>query len=392
MIKKHLFVIIICIITFTNINAQFPLGVGKNNDPMLNKAESNFLNKYYKRNKGSFNFTGKKIWFAYAYNEDFEENKDIRTCKEQFFYMAQNDKKLFSRIIVLEFNEKEKLKNSDGIIYFSKSYVIQTNESRGEIINEIVEFEKKYPQYINEMGQDNNEFLNFYEEDYFKYKFDTEYIFRNKTVGYYYYNYKNDIIHFQGKMDYFSKLKKRKPFRYYEYEDKLLVDKKEMLKLDIYGNYDAVIITFNKSSSPSSERRSRVLYSLIFPLIMVLLASAPTVLGPLLLKFIARFAGVYAKFKSSFLIIFISCLPIYLVSWLLGISKIFYNDYHRDFSYSAFIMIFIVQVIVLIVTEIIIWRISFRESLIIAVVYSIISSFIIYIVSMFMSVGDMMLS
>jgi len=278
--------------------------------------------------------------------------------------MIQNNEKLYSKLMILNLDEKKRLKNYDGLILFSKSFIGKVEGSyRSNLIEEIVEREKNYPTFIDKMGVDNDKFLNYYEKDYFKYKFETNFNFDNKIIGYIYYD--ENGKHYQTKMEYFNKLRKRQPWRYFEYKDELIVESNKTIKLGIYN----AIIVINRITPSNNQTYNP--YNLLYITIVVIAIA----LGTLTLLIIAKRLGYHPSFITSFIIIFLlSLIQIIILAGLviIGLSEIIVVFNALFFLATLFILFLMIKLIL---------KYSSIDSFQISFYYSILASIVMYIIT-----------
>lgn len=387
--KRYLFVMTFGFLAFVNLIAQLPAGVGLNNDPRLNKAESTFMNRSYK-NKGGFNFRNKRIGFVSVYDRILHQ--DYRSSKYQYFQMFNNKKKFYSELIILTLNEKKRLKYYDGLILFSKQMIEQKNRLRSKSIDLLIEREKNNPTYLYKMGLNSDKFLNSYETDYFNNKFETDFNFKNKMIGYLYYD--NDgVEYYQTKLEYFNKLKRKVHQNQFYSNDRVIFHNNTMIES---GDYDAIIVSGSKvsKSRANQSRLTGILGFIKSFFILLLIISVPVVLGTLVFKLVARSEGVKKGSKSSVLIVILSSIITIILISISKIPKILEKQYFSNdhFSIIAFIPIFILNLLILTILVKILWRVPWGKSLNISFKFAIPSSIVIYLIIYFASIAQYALS
>ena len=234
--KKKLilvFIIITNILFGQKINKD---SLGLDYNPYLTEKESKYFNREFKDQLNNFDFTHKKIGFAFV-----EDN--FLTNKKHFFRLKKDRGNNFNyKLIVLTDDEKIKSGGYDAFIIILKKNEQLTEKKRAKLIKAFSRREKSLPKNLYKLGLDNNLLLTKYEAEYFNMKFkDRGFDFNNKMIGFFIGNNGSSI---QTKKEYFDRLKERLSHNYSASMDILIVLTEEQ-KIES-GGFDAIIVSWSK--------------------------------------------------------------------------------------------------------------------------------------------------
>lgn len=183
------------------------LDKGIDNNPVLNKAESDYLNVFLKNQRQNFNFDNKKTAFV-----SLDLGLNLRSKNDYFKYYYKNTETAESRGIKMIALDSIQLQETNG---FDVLILINTQKKEiddkliGKIIDKLAECEKEKPADLYQLGLDNNPILTKSESEYFNKVFKdrkANYDFTNLKVGFF---LGNNGAKIQTKKQYFDLVKNR---------------------------------------------------------------------------------------------------------------------------------------------------------------------------------------
>jgi len=228
--------ILVLLISTNTLFGQSNDSLGLDYNPKLTPQETAYFNKVFIAQLNDFDFTNKKIGFA------FKEN--IFLTNKNHYFKLTNDKEISNEyiLIVLTANEKNNSGGYDALIVICDKLEPLKEKKRTKIIEAFSEREKSIPDKLYALGLDNISVLTNSESEYFTSQFKkTDFEFKNKKIGFFYGNNGSSI---QTKKEYFNRVKERLSHNYSASMDMLLVLSEEQ-KVGS-GGFDAIIISWSK--------------------------------------------------------------------------------------------------------------------------------------------------
>jgi hypothetical protein len=179
-IKVIILVLLISTITFFG---QKNNSLGLDYNPKLTLQETDYFNKVFIDQLNDFDFTNKKIGFA------FKEN--IFLTNKKHYFKLTNDKEFSHEyiLIVLTANEKNNFGGYDVLIVICDKREPLKEKKRTKIIEAFSEREKSIPDNLYKFGLDEISMLTNAESEYFASQLKkTDFDFKNKKIGFFYGN------------------------------------------------------------------------------------------------------------------------------------------------------------------------------------------------------------
>lgn len=226
------------------------LDKGINNNPILNIAESDYLNSILKNHRQDFDFSDMKTAFV-----SFDLEIRLRSKNDFFKYYCKKYETANSwdiKMIVLDSIQRQETNGYDVLILLDTQNKEISDRRISKITKKLLKCESGKPSNLYELGLDANPFLTKSESDYFNNKFNSfkpKYDFTNSKVGFF---FGNNGAKIQTKKDYFDSVKNRLGNCYsasYDY----LVKLTEEDKVDS-GGYDVIIVSWSKIIPTAKER------------------------------------------------------------------------------------------------------------------------------------------
>jgi len=223
---------------------------GIDNNPVLNKFESDYLNFFLKNQRQDFDFSEKKTAFI-----SLDLGINLRSKNDYFKYYCKKNETADSRdikMIVIDSIQRQETNGYDVLVLMDTQKKELSDKRISKIIKKLLECENEKPSNLYELGLDENPFLTKSESDYFNIKFNSfkpKYDFTNFKVGFFYGNNGTKI---QTKKEYFDSVKNRLGNCYsasYDYLVKLTKEEKVES-----GGYDIIIVSWSKIIPTAKER------------------------------------------------------------------------------------------------------------------------------------------
>jgi hypothetical protein len=233
------------------------LGKGIDNNPVLNKAESDYLNVFLKNQRLDFDFIEKKTAFV-----SVDLGVNLRSKNDYFTYYykkSETAERSGIKMIVLDSIQRQATNGFDVLILMD----IQKKEIDKNFIEKIIyklsECEKEKPSELYQLGLDDNPILTKLESDYFNEMFKerkANYIFDNLKIGFFYGNNGSRI---QTKKQYFDLVKNRLGNCYSASND-IVIELTNEEKAES-GGYDLIIVSWSKIL-PTEKSKKRMIKEL----------------------------------------------------------------------------------------------------------------------------------
>jgi hypothetical protein len=230
---------------------------GINNNPVLNKAESNYLNTFLKNQRKDFDFNQKKTAFI---SLDFGIN--LRSKNDYFKYYYKKNETTESRgikMIALDSIQQQETNGFDVVILMDTQKKEIDKKLIGKIIDKLTICEKEKPFNLYQLGLDDNPILTKSESDYFNTAFKyrkVNYNFNNLKLGFF---YGNNGSRSQTKKQYFDLVKNRLGNCYSASYD-LVIELTNEEKTES-GGYDLIIVSWSKII-PTHKSKARMIKEL----------------------------------------------------------------------------------------------------------------------------------
>jgi len=244
--------VILLLIINLNIGYAFCQDVDKgiDNNPILNTAESVYLNTFLKNQRMDFDFKEKKTAFV-----SLDMGINLRSKNDYFEYYYKRNETVNNssiKMITLDTNQKQESNGYDVLVLMDTQKKEINEKLIVKIIIKLSECEKAKSSDLYQLGLDKNPVLTKSESDYFNKKFNeykANYDFTNMKVGFFYGNNGGNI---QTKKDYFDSVKNRLgncESASMDYVIKLT--KEEKIES---GGYDLIIVSWSKIIPTDKER------------------------------------------------------------------------------------------------------------------------------------------
>lgn len=226
------------------------LDKGIDNNPILNKAESDYLNAFLKNQRLDFDFNKKKAAFI-----SLDLGINLRSKNDYFKYYYKINEipdKRGIKMIVLDSIQRQETNGYDVLVLMD-THKKEINEKLiGKIIGKLSDCENIKPIYLYELGLDVNPVLTKSESEYFNITFKdrkANYDFTNLKIGFF---YGNNGAKNQTKKEYFDLVKNRLGNCESASMD-YLIKLTEEEKLES-GGYDLIIVSWSKIIPTDKER------------------------------------------------------------------------------------------------------------------------------------------
>ena len=226
------------------------LDKGIDNNPVLNKEESDYFNVFLKKQRQDFNFDNKKTAFV-----SLDLGINLRSKNDYFKYYYKKTETAESRgikMIVLDSIQRQESNGFDVLILMDTQKKDIAEKLIEKIVDKLFECEKEKPINLYQLGLDNNPILTMAESDYFNKAFKdykANYDFSKMKIGFFYGNNGSRI---QTKEQYFDLVKNRLgncESASYDYVIKLTNEEKAES-----GGYDFIIVSWSKIIPTDKER------------------------------------------------------------------------------------------------------------------------------------------
>lgn len=242
---KQLFFILIFNFSLAFVLCQ-ELEKGLDNNPILNKAESEYFNSFFANQSLEFDFTQKRVAFV---SLDFGINP--RSKSDYFrYYSAKKTNDI--RLVVIDSIECQKTNGYDVLVLMDIPQKKMDKIDIDKIIEKLSVCDKAKPSNLYQLGLDDNPVLTNLESEYFNEVFKANknnYIFTNLKVGFFKGNNGSMI---QSKKQYFDSVKNRLENCISASNDYVLkLDEKEKIES---GGYDLIIVSWSKIVPTEKER------------------------------------------------------------------------------------------------------------------------------------------
>lgn len=246
---KQLILILLFNLTLGFVFCQ-GLDKGIDNNPILNKAESDYLNSILKNQRLDFDFCEKKVAYVTL---DLEIK--LRSKNDFFKYYCKKNRIAASKdikMIVLDSIQRQEISGYDVLILLDTGNKEISDRRINKITQKLLKCENEKPSNLYELGLDENPQLTTIESGYFNNKFKSfklKYDFTGFKVGFF---YGNNGAKIQTKKDYFDSVKNRLGNCYsasYDYLVKLTKEEKVES-----GGYDIIIVSWSKIIPTEKER------------------------------------------------------------------------------------------------------------------------------------------
>jgi hypothetical protein len=223
---------------------------GIDNNPVLNKAESDYLNTFLKNQRLDFDFIEKKTAFI-----SLDLGINPRSKNDYFKYYYKKSETADSRgikMIVLNSIQHQETNGFDVLILMDTQKKEIDDKLIGKIINKLADCEQEKPTDLYQLGLDSNPILTNQESDYFNKAFKNHkenYDFTDLKIGFFYGNNGSRI---QTKKQYFDLVKNRLgncSSASNDFVIKLTNEEKTES-----GGYDLIIVSWSKIIPTDKER------------------------------------------------------------------------------------------------------------------------------------------
>ena len=223
---------------------------GIDNNPILNKAESDYFDTYLKNQRLDFDFNKKKTAFI-----SLDLGISLRSKNDYFKYYCKISETADSRgikMIVLDSIQRQETNGFDVLILMDTQKKEIDSKLIGKIIDKLAECEKEKPTDLYQLGLDNNPILTKAESDYFNKAFKdhkANFNFSKMKIGFFYGNNGSRI---QTKKQYFDSAKNR--LGNCESASNDFVIKLTNEEKAESGGYDFIIVSWSKIIPTDKER------------------------------------------------------------------------------------------------------------------------------------------
>jgi hypothetical protein len=129
-------IIVFSLFSFLDIYAQGCDSCGLDNNPILNKSESEFLNEYLKDKRGDFDFADKKIIFITGSNASTKGFKRDY-FKNVFKWSTDSNSKISTELVILSAQNKIESGGYDAILTYWSMVSINNEKKIQKIIKMI---------------------------------------------------------------------------------------------------------------------------------------------------------------------------------------------------------------------------------------------------------------
>ena len=223
---------------------------GIDNNPILNKAESDYFDTFLKNQRLDFDFNEKKTAFI-----SLDLGINLRSKNDYFKYYykkTETDESRGTKMIVLDSIQRQETNGFDVLILMDTQKKGIDEKLVGKIIDKLSKCEKEKPTYLYELGLDDNPILTKSESEYFNRAFKdgkANYDFTNLKVGFF---FGNNGARIQTKKQYFDLVKNRLGNCSSASNDFVIkLTKEEKLES---GGFDFIIVSWSKIIPTDKER------------------------------------------------------------------------------------------------------------------------------------------
>ncbi len=233
------------------------LDKGIDNNPVLNKAESDYLNVFLKNQRQDFNFNNKKTAFI-----SIDWGINLRSKNDYFRYYCKNsdnEDDMGVKMIVLDSLQQQETNGFDVVILMDTQEKNIDKKLIEKIVDKLYVCEKEKPTNLYQLGLDDNPILTKYESDYFNTAFKdhkANYKFDNLKIGFFYGNNGSRI---QTKNQYFDLVKNRLGNCFSASND-FVIELTNEEKVES-GGYDLIIVSWSKII-PTKKSKKRMINKL----------------------------------------------------------------------------------------------------------------------------------
>ena len=243
--------VILLLIISLNIECAFcqEIDKGIDNNPILNSAESVYLNEFLKNQRMDFDFKEKKTAFV---SLDIGINLRSKNDYFEYYYKRNESANSYSvKMITLVSNQKQESNGYDVLVLMDTQKKKINEKLIDKIINKLSQCENAKYSDLYQLGLDENPVLTKPESDYFNIEFNpykTNYDFANLKIGFFNGNYGRNI---QTKKDYFDLVKNRLGnFESASMDYLIKLTKEEKIES---GGYDFIIVSWSKILPSNNE-------------------------------------------------------------------------------------------------------------------------------------------
>ncbi len=223
---------------------------GIDNNPVLNKAESDYLDTFLKNQRLDFDFSEKKTAFI-----SLDMGINLRSKNDYFKYYykkTETDESRGIKMIVLDSIQRQETNGFDVLILMDTQKKEIDEKLVGKIIDKLSECENEKPTNLYQLGLDDNPILTKSESEYFNKAFKdhkANYDFTNLRVGFF---FGNNGARIQTKKQYFDLVKNRLGNCSSASND-LIIKLTNEEKVES-GGYDFIIVSWSKIIPTDKER------------------------------------------------------------------------------------------------------------------------------------------